>query len=58
MILSALPVPHLTEGQLRILEMFSTIEAELSCLVRETRRTRDLIRNDVKKARRKDDHRI
>jgi hypothetical protein len=57
MILSALPVPHLTEGQLRILEKFSTIEAELSCLVRETRRTRELIRNDVKKARRNDDHR-
>lgn len=33
----------LTPGQLKILDHLATIQAELECLVRETRRTRDSI---------------
>jgi hypothetical protein len=34
---------ELTPGQIRILDHFATIQAEMECLVRETRRTRDSI---------------
>jgi len=36
-------MPSLTEAQAAILDKFATIQAELECLVRETRRTRKTV---------------
>lgn len=41
----------LTAAQAAILDKFATVEAELSCLLRETKRTRELIRLEYKKDR-------
>jgi len=38
------PTPELTEAQAIILGKFATIQAELECLVRETRRTHDSVK--------------
>jgi hypothetical protein len=43
---------ELTEAQAAIINKFADIQAEMSCLLRETRRTHSAL---IKKARRKND---
>ena len=38
------PSPNITEVQAAILDKFATIQAEMECLVRQTRRTLDAVK--------------
>lgn len=48
------PSTELTKGQLAILDKLSAIEAELSCIVRETERARKTLDSHYPKVRKDD----